>query len=1296
MIPLGHVTETYVGHIIEDGKSGFATSPTISATTDDSSYGDDYRLLDSTSKYATWTFANLSVNSAGAFDIYLYRSGSASNASYTVYINGSTTPFATFTDNSTDSTVLGAGWYKLGTVNSTNATEIKIKLVGTTSGLKADAICLLQKNASYTYDAVGNVLTATNATGRVTAYEYDHLGRVVMVTQPNPSGGTGITDYNPITHYVYDAAGRVSATINSDGTAVVNKYDYAGRVIATYRGMYVDDCSANSPFSTTGTVTRTQDATAFDGDYRMLGSGNTATWTFTDAVTDVNKTYYVYVSSKTAYAAGTFSVSNGSGTSLTLTALGSTDNPASLGEGWTCIGKIVDYSGQKIVFSLVGGTGVTADAICLVYASAYSQYVYDTAGNMSQSIGATGYATNYYYDYMGRLYKVKDPAASSSSGTRMTTTYSYDTVGRTIKIAAPSSTAVYTYDYLGRKASQNVSSPTTTYYQYDALGNLRFETFGYTTEYVYDRLGRLLQKIGPDADGNSSTTDDQAITTYTYDLSGRVLNLSDTSGDTTTYTYDYLGRQATETNELGDARYYSYDADGRLVKKVTRNGEIITYAYDCLGRISGEWWYVSQDDYNSDNWYYWGEYLYNAFGKLQNVCTYYLYNNFEDYSYTNQYNIYDGLGRLNSSLVEGDLSSVTMSYTYYANDLRKTMTEYIGSVADSVTSYTYDRLGRVSSIVQQTIAGSTSNVRYKSVSYAYDATTGLLSTLTRTAFDATDYTVYGYPGGDDPHYRTLTTGYTYDSYFRMTGANTTGCIYTIFTPPSTLNYYYYEGVAYTYGYNALNQLTSTSIVRTAKNNASNTFTYTESHSYAYDNAGQLKTGTGSYSYDADGNRTNTGYQTGDDNRLTTDGTNWYLYDDEGNLTEKFHWTDADSDGEYDVGETRTAITSYTYDSRNRLSKVAYTATDDGITDNAVDYFYDAFNRRIETLTDTDGDGDSESSEFYIYDGDNIVLDFLDSDGTGTSASTKIANRYVWGLKTDELLVQDHYTSTTASKTFWMIADRQGSIRDAMDGSLIAYSWYSSSYNDYGAMTTVSGRTGYVLPSYIRFTYTCQERETSTAFVGLYYYNNRWYDSSAGRFISQDPLGFAAGDTNLYRYCDNDPINFTDPTGWLPNLCSPQHSKRNVKVDRIAFKQAMSPTDPGTVEELTSATKILSVIDIIITILDQPAAAAYPIAGHSAVDKILEVLPEFDEQLMKTNGVAVWVHVTGECCECERHGFLWLQKRLNWQDKDGGWTKWGKQGAGKQQLQGWAVNDKAGIAAAVIAASQNAVKAFLCP
>jgi uncharacterized protein RhaS with RHS repeats len=39
-----------------------------------------------------------------------------------------------------------------------------------------------------------------------------------------------------------------------------------------------------------------------------------------------------------------------------------------------------------------------------------------------------------------------------------------------------------------------------------------------------------------------------------------------------------------------------------------------------------------------------------------------------------------------------------------------------------------------------------------------------------------------------------------------------------------------------------------------------------------------------------------------------------------------------------------------------------------------------------------------------------------------------------------------------------------------------------------------------------------------------------YDPTVGRWLSQDPIGFKAGDPNLYRYVGNGPTNATDPSG----------------------------------------------------------------------------------------------------------------------------------------------------------------------
>lgn len=48
----------------------------------------------------------------------------------------------------------------------------------------------------------------------------------------------------------------------------------------------------------------------------------------------------------------------------------------------------------------------------------------------------------------------------------------------------------------------------------------------------------------------------------------------------------------------------------------------------------------------------------------------------------------------------------------------------------------------------------------------------------------------------------------------------------------------------------------------------------------------------------------------------------------------------------------------------------------------------------------------------------------------------------------------------------------------------------------------------------------------------YYYRARYYDSTAGRFLSEDPMQFKAG-VNFYTYVLNDPIDNTDPLGLEP-------------------------------------------------------------------------------------------------------------------------------------------------------------------
>lgn len=59
-------------------------------------------------------------------------------------------------------------------------------------------------------------------------------------------------------------------------------------------------------------------------------------------------------------------------------------------------------------------------------------------------------------------------------------------------------------------------------------------------------------------------------------------------------------------------------------------------------------------------------------------------------------------------------------------------------------------------------------------------------------------------------------------------------------------------------------------------------------------------------------------------------------------------------------------------------------------------------------------------------------------------------------------------------------------------------------------------------------YTFQGREIDWT-TGLAYFRARWYSPETGRWLSKDPKGISGG-LNLYAFCSNNPVNFTDPFG----------------------------------------------------------------------------------------------------------------------------------------------------------------------
>ncbi|MEU6352029.1 SpvB/TcaC N-terminal domain-containing protein [Streptomyces sp. NPDC047072] len=81
------------------------------------------------------------------------------------------------------------------------------------------------------------------------------------------------------------------------------------------------------------------------------------------------------------------------------------------------------------------------------------------------------------------------------------------------------------------------------------------------------------------------------------------------------------------------------------------------------------------------------------------------------------------------------------------------------------------------------------------------------------------------------------------------------------------------------------------------------------------------------------------------------------------------------------------------------------------------------------------------------------------------------------------------------------------------------------YHPYGTTSYRSGRPDIDL-SLKRYRFAGKERDAET---GLYYVGSRYYAPWLGRWTSADPAGFVDG-PNLFRYCGNNPVMYTDPDG----------------------------------------------------------------------------------------------------------------------------------------------------------------------
>jgi len=272
--------------------------------------------------------------------------------------------------------------------------------------------------------------------------------------------------------------------------------------------------------------------------------------------------------------------------------------------------------------------------------------------------------------------------------------------------------------------------------------------------------------------------------------------------------------------------------------------------------------------------------------------------------------------------------------------------------------------------------------------------------------------------------------------------------------------------------------------RTSKTNYLNGVT----EGYGYDLIYQLTqvtqggSTTESYTYDAVGNRLSSlgvaSYNYNTSNELTSTSNGSYTYDSNGNTL-----TDA-------------AGRSYTWDFENRLIQ----AVNPGV--GTTTFKYDPFGRRIQKSGPL-------GTTNYLYDGKNTdagLLEELDNSGN-------VVAHYAQNLDVDQPLAE--LRSGTIS---YYQQDALSSVTSLSSGAGALADTYT--YDAFGNLTASSGS----LANPYRFTGREFDLET-----GIYEYRHRYYDSSVGRFSSEDPIG-ANGGLNFYRYVLNNPLKWSDATG----------------------------------------------------------------------------------------------------------------------------------------------------------------------
>ena len=176
--------------------------------------------------------------------------------------------------------------------------------------------------------------------------------------------------------------------------------------------------------------------------------------------------------------------------------------------------------------------------------------------------------------------------------------------------------------------------------------------------------------------------------------------------------------------------------------------------------------------------------------------------------------------------------------------------------------------------------------------------------------------------------------------------------------------------------------------------------------------------------------------------------------------------------------------------------------------------FDVFGNRIEETTDTYSGGTITTTQTkFVYTMDGTP--YADLEGSGT-----VENRYV-----SDVDGPNHWLARVdaGGGGAWLLSDRQGSVTTLvrLDGGAVRDSI------TYDAFGNITNETDASQGGRIKFQGGEYDSTTGTYLFGQ---DGRIYNPQTGTWNRPDPIGYAAGQSNLYEAMGNAPTDGTDPTG----------------------------------------------------------------------------------------------------------------------------------------------------------------------